>query len=148
MLENYLISIGLRCGTVKNFNTTILTDSRRKDNQHWYFLTPIKASDKGGELKEAVVTMAFPFVAQSTDTSDAEVIKRISPLIYSMKNALLCRLRKTVIVPTEEFKVIPFWANDGSGERNDRKDFAQNKVHIIQAKITINYRDYWLIPKK
>lgn len=148
MLENYLIQIGLRCGTVKNFNTTIVNDMRKKDVQHWYFLTPIKAGDKGGLLKEAVVTMALPFLAHNGETTEADVLKRISPLVENVKNTLLCKLRKTVIVPTFEFSIKPFWANETGNERTDRKDFAQTRVHIIQAKLTINYRDNWVTPKK
>jgi len=143
MLEGYLLKIGMKCGTVKNFSVVISDDMRRKDGQHWYFLTPVKISDKGNGLKECTVNIAFPFISIQGDISEQAVIERISPLLSGYEVELLKILRKTVIVPSFKFSVIPFWANE-SGQRNERKDFSENRIHIISANIIINYREHWL----
>ena len=142
MIENYLLKIGMRCGTVKNFNNTVSDDIRRKDGQHWYFLTPIKISDKGTGLKECTVNMAYPFLSEQADLTEQDVIKRLSPKIKEYEESLLNTLRKMVIVPSFTFSVIPFWANE-KGERLERKDSGNNRIHIINASLTIKYREHW-----
>jgi len=142
MVENFLLSIGMRCGTVKNFNNVIMEDLRMKDDQHWYFLTPIKSTDKATGLKECTVNLAYPFIAENTDISEQVVIERLSPLLSDYERDLLKILRKVVIVPSFTLSVIPFWANE-KGERTERKDFGQGRIHIISANLTIRYRETW-----
>ena len=143
MVENYLLQIGMRCGTVKNFNNSILRDMENNDGQHWYFLTPIKAFDKGNGLKECTVNMAYPFLNEETDTSEQIVIERLSPLMDGHQTDLLKILRKMLIVPSFTFSVVPFWANEKTSERNELKDFGSNRIHIINASIKILYRETW-----
>jgi hypothetical protein len=144
MLENFLLQIGMHCGTLKNFNTAILEDVRKNDYQHWYFLTPIKCNDKASGLKECTVQMAYPFLAANGEISEESSIKRISDLVPGYEAELLKVLRVKVIVPSFTLSVIPFWANDKGTERNERKDFAQTRIHIINASVTINFRESWL----
>lgn len=147
MLENFLLSIGMHCGTLKNFNNAILEDVRRNDYQHWYFLTPIKVNDIGSGLKECTVQMAYPFLTANGEISEEAAIKRISDLVPEYEAELLRVLRSRVIVPTFILSVIPFWANDKGTERNERKDFAQTRIHIINASVTINFRESWFACK-
>ena len=149
MIENYLIQIGFNCGTVKNFNNEILEDQRKKDSNHWYFLTPIKSTDSGNGLKEAKINMAYPFeVFEKTDVSEKEVIKRLSVNLKEYETELLKRLRqdRRLIVPPSMFTIsfIPFWANEKSSERMNRVDFGSNRIHIINVSLTIRYREEWL----
>lgn len=143
MIANYLIALGMRCGTVKNFNTAVLDDARKKDYQHWYFKTPIKATEKGGELKECVLDLAFPFIATKDDYSERDVIQRLTPTMKAMQEELVFELRKRVIVTQFTFTIIPFWANEKTAERIERKDFANIRLHILNAQLTVQYREHW-----
>ena len=143
MIEKFLLNIGMRCGTVKNFNSVVLEDVRLKDDQHWYFLTPIKSTDKASGLKECTVNLAFPFMSEKYDISEQVVIERISALMPSYESDLLAILRKVVIVPSFTFSVVPFWAYEKGTERTERKDFGQIRIHIINASLTIRYRESW-----
>jgi len=140
MLEQFLIEIGMKCGTVKNFNNAVMEDVRRSDFQHWYFATPFKTTDSGNGLKECTVNMAYPFLAVNGEISEQSAIKRISHLVPDFEAELLKALRVKVIVASHILSIIPFWANE-KGERNDRKDFAQTRIHIINASLTIRYRE-------
>ncbi len=142
MIENYLLQIGMKCGTVKNFATTINTDLRLKGLQHWYFLTPVKVSEKNDLLKEANLNLAFPFIATREDISEEVVLKRLALIIDDYKTELLKNLGKMLLIPNHIFTIIPFWANE-KGERNERKDFAQGSIHILNAQLTVRYRDGW-----
>lgn len=143
MIENFLLQIGMHCGTVKNFNSSILEDVRRNDFQHWYFLTPIKCTDKANGLKECTVQMAYPFLCANNEISEEAAIQRISDLVPEYEAELLKVLRQKVIAPSYTFSVIPFWANEKASERNERKDFAQTRVHIISGSVTIRFRENW-----
>jgi hypothetical protein len=146
MVEKYLLDIGMRCGSVKNFNASILEDMRLSKSQHWYFATPFKVTDKGGGLKECTVNMAYPFLAVNGEISEQEAIKRISPLIPEYEAALLKALRKgcsRLIVIPSQFYPVALWANEKGAERVDRKDFGAVRIHIISASLTIRYRDSW-----
>ena len=140
MIEDLLLQMGLKCGTVKNFSTTISEDIRKGDTQHWYFLTPLKTTENTSQLKEVTIKLAFPFLANREDLSEAIVYKRLTPLIDAYQNALISHLRKTFrIVIVNEFYPIAFWANE-KGERNERKVLGVESVHIFSASITIKYR--------
>lgn len=143
MLENFLLQIGMKCGTVKNFNSTIANDMRLNAKQHWYFLTPIKTKESGSLLKVATIQIAFPFLAIKEDISEADVIKRLTPLVPEYQNSLIANLRKMLIVPECTFSIIPFWANEKGTERNERKDFGNSTIHIINAQVTVKYRASW-----
>lgn len=141
MIEDILLKMGLKCGTVKNFSNTISDDIRKGDQQHWYFLTPIKTTETTSQLKECTVKMAFPFLANREDLSEALVYKRLTPFLATYEKELLKQLRKTFkIVTVTEFYPIAFWANE-KGERSDRKVLGVESVHIFQASVTIKYRD-------
>lgn len=142
MIERFLLDIGMHCGTVKNFSVAIAEDVRKKNFQHWYFLTPVKLSDSGNGLKECTVQMAFPFLAENGEITEEAAIKRLTDLIPDYERELLKALRKMVIVPSHTISVIPFWANE-QGQRNDRKDFAAFRIHIINASVTIKFRETW-----
>jgi hypothetical protein len=134
----------MRCGTVRNFNASILKDAKRGDFNHWYFKTPVKSTDKGGHLREATIDLAFPFIAKKEDDLEAEIIERLTPIMIEMQDELLATLNRTILTPNFNFSIIPFWANEKGSERNERKDFANTRVHIINAVITVNFRNYWL----
>lgn len=134
----------MKCGTVKNFSAMIENDMRQNSKQHWYFLTPIKISEKNGLIKEATVQMAFPFIATKDDISEASVLKRLTPKVAAYQDSLILNLRRMLIVPPSSvvFSIIPFWANE-KGERTERKDLGKSRVHIINAQITVKYREHW-----
>ena len=143
MIENYLIQIGMRGGSVKNFGLAIVEDSKKFDNQHWYFLTPIKVKDNGNGLKEATINLAYPFEVERDDVSEVEVLERLSGYMIDYETELLKQLRKILIVPSLTLSVVPFWANE-KGERVERKNFAQAAVHILSATATVKYREHWI----
>lgn len=141
MIENILLKMGLKCGTVKNFSNTISDDVRKAERQHWYFLTPIKTTETPSQLKEATIKLAFPFLANRDDLTEAVVYKRLTPFLATYENELLTQLRKQFkIVTVTEFYPIAFWANE-KGERSDRKVLGVESVHIFSASVTIKYRD-------
>jgi len=143
MIEKFLIDSGLKCGTLKNFNTQILEDARRGNSNHWYFLTPLKVVDKGGNgYKEVVINLAFPINAIQFDLTEQDAINRISEVKDSYENELIKFLQRTVQIPSYDFKVIPFWSND-KAPRTERTDFANVKIHILNAVLTIRYRESW-----
>jgi hypothetical protein len=143
MIEKFLIDSGLKCGTLKNFNTQILEDARRGNTNHWYFLTPLKVVDKGGNgYKEVVINLAYPINAIQADLTEQDAINRISEFKEQYESNLLTYLKKYMNVPTYDFKVIPFWSNDKT-PRTERTDFANVKIHILNAVLTIRYRDSW-----
>jgi hypothetical protein len=141
MIESFLIESGLGCGTVKNFSTEILKNVKLGVTDRWYFKTPIKVSSNG--LRTAVVDMAFPFLAKQTDVDEKTVLSRLELLRKDYEDDLLYFLRshKFIVPPdTANFSIIPFWATE-TGPRNDRKDFAGIRVHILNAVITVKYRN-------
>lgn len=143
MIEKYLIDLGLGCGTVKNFNNVVVENMRNKIAPRWYFKTPVKISGSG--LKSAVVNLAYPFHAMPTEVDESTAMVRLEAVRKNYEDDLLFILRKhKLIVPPDSanFIVIPFWATE-TGERNERKDFAQLRIHIISATITIKYRESW-----
>jgi hypothetical protein len=141
MIESVLLQMGLRCGTVKNFSNTISNDVRKGERQHWYFLTPIKTTETPSQLKECTIKMAFPFLANREDLSEALVYKRLTPFLATYEKELLKQLRKAFkIVTVTEFYPIAFWANE-KGERTERKVLGVESVHIFQASVTIKYRE-------
>jgi hypothetical protein len=140
MIEDILLQMGLRCGTVKNFSNVISDDIRKGDKQHWYFLTPLKSTENASQLKETTIKMAFPFLANREDLTEAHVYKRLTPLISTYENELKSHLGKIFrIVIINEFYPIAFWANE-KGERSDRKILGAGDVHIFHASVTIKYR--------
>jgi len=143
MIEKFLIDSGLKCGSLKNFNTQILEDARRGNSNHWYFLTPLKVVDKGGNgYKEVVINLAYPINAIQSDLTEQDAINRISDFKDSYESELIKFLQRTVQVPSYEFKVIPFWSND-KAPRTERADFANVKIHILNVVLTIRYRESW-----
>lgn len=133
----------MRCGSVKNFNASILEDMRLSKSQHWYFATPFKVAEKSGGLKECTVNMALPFIAERGDITEQSVIEKLSPIVPELEKELLKVLRKKLIVPAHTIAVIPFWANEKGSERVERKDFGTVRIHIINVSATILYRDSW-----
>jgi len=142
MIEKLLIGLGIKCGTVKNFNTAILEAARQNKLQSWYFLTPIKNKDNGSGYMEATINFAYPILSNIQDIDEASVLKRISIFDGDLKMELLNTLKKYVNVPTSTFSIIPFWANE-KGERIERKDFGNIRVHIINGILTVKYRESW-----
>lgn len=142
MLENYLLNIGMRCGTVKNFNNVIIDDMRKKDGQHWYFLTPVKIIGRASNLNEATVQIAYPFLATNSDLTEEDAIKRLTPVLPEFKNSLENELKKMLLLQSATYSLIPFWANE-KGDRTERKDFGQTRIHILNAQVTVRYRDSW-----
>ena len=67
ILEKLLIGLGIKCGTVKNFNTAILEAARQNKLQSWYFLTPIKNKDNGSGYMEATINFAYPILSNIQD---------------------------------------------------------------------------------
>lgn len=142
MIEKVLTDIGLKCGTVKNLSTVINEALRNNDSQSWYFLTPLKVKDNGSGLKEVTFNLAFPILATQDDISEQAVLSRISLYESGHEEALIKFLSKYFLIPSFTFAVVPFWSKD-SNERTERKDFANNKVHLISGNITLRYREKW-----
>jgi hypothetical protein len=142
MIEKFLLDIGMRCGTVKNFSVAIADDLRKGDGQHWYFLTPIKVTDGGNGLKTCTVNLAYPFISERGDVTEQDVFNRLYSLSTPYQIELINQLRKNVIVPSFTFSIVPFWAND-KGERTERKDFGGARIHILNAVVNVNYRLDW-----
>lgn len=144
MIEDLLIKAGLGCGSKKNFQSEILKNMKVPGVlPRWYFLTPIKHSGNG--LVTATINFAFPFVAKSTDTSDAIVLSRLENERKAYEDDLIHFIRSFgFIVPpdSQTFSIIPFWATETS-ERTERKDFAGLRIHILNAVITVKYRKSW-----
>lgn len=144
MIESYLIEAGLGCGTVKNFQTEILKNVKLGITDRWYFKTPIKVSGHG--LKTAVIDFAFPFLAKINDANEKDVLSRLEILRKDYEDDLIRFLRslKFIVPPdTANLTIIPFWAAE-KGERDERKDFAGIRVHILNANITVKYRNLCL----
>ena len=139
-MEEFLLAIGMQCGSVKNFSNLIIENMRTNAKQSWYFLTPIKSTGKVGGLKEATVSLAFPILTNRDDISEAAAYRRLTPMLKSHEAELLKALRQRVIAQTVEFFPITFWANS-DGQRTDRKNLSGAMVHILSAKIKITYRD-------
>lgn len=141
MIENFLIRSGFGCGTVKNFNTEIIKNMKLKNTDKWYFKTPLKISGVG--LKTVTIDMAFPFQPEKDEMEEKEAITRLSPDLQCYEDSLIFFFRKNnLIVSDASFSFIPFWANE-SGTRNERKDFAQLRIHILNAVVTLKYRETW-----
>ena len=142
MVENFLLKIGMKCGTVKNFNSTILNDMRLNGKQHWYFLTPIKTSEDNTGLKTSIINLAFPFISITEDISEADVYKRLTPKISSYRNDLLSTIRKTLNkTQLIYFYPVAFWANEKGTERNERKDSGNSTIHIFNVQLSIKWRE-------
>ena len=73
MIEDLLLGLGLKCGSLKKFNTQILEAARLQELQMWYFLTPIKSKDDGSGYKTATINVAFPILADNDDKNEAFV---------------------------------------------------------------------------
>jgi hypothetical protein len=142
MIEDLLIGLGLKCGTVKNFNTIIMDASRQNQLQMWYFLTPIKGKDNGSGYMEATINLAFPILAVQGDINEISALSRISEIEKTVKPELINLLKKWMNVPSSTFSIIPFWSNE-KGERNELKDFGNVRIHIINAVLTVKYRETW-----
>lgn len=142
MIEKMLIDSGCKCGTKKNLSTQISTDLKNGSGQHWYFLTPLKSIDKGGELKEVTVNFAFPFISQKGDISEQDVFSRISLIKNEYENGLINFIKKWFIIQTFNFSIIPFYGG-GSGERSELTNFGNNKIHLLNGVFTFRYREKW-----
>jgi hypothetical protein len=129
----------LGCGTQKNFATEIMKNIELNKSTRWYFKTPIKITGSG--LKSATVNLAYPFKFKETDIDEKAVLTRLEPERQAYEQDLLKFLRKFFIVPpdTANFVIVPFWANS-EGERNERKDFAGTRIHILSANIVVKFR--------
>lgn len=144
MIEKFLIDRGLGCGTVQNFSTEILKNTKHGKTDRWYFKTPVKLSGNG--LRSATLDMAFPFKKRETDIDEKTALSRLEILRKSYEDDLIAFLRQFFIVPpaTANFSLIPFWANE-AGYRDERKNFAGVCIHILNANIIVKYRESWLI---
>jgi hypothetical protein len=151
MIENYLIKSGLGCGTVKNFQTEVLKNVRLGNGERWYFKTPVIIEGNG--LKKATIYMAFPFLAQPDDYEEKAVLDRLELVRKDYENGLINFFRKNkFIIPPDEqkFSIIPFWAAEKlmaikQNGRDQRKDFAGIRIHILYADLTIKYRNLNLV---
>jgi hypothetical protein len=144
MIEQYLIKNGLGCGTVKKFNNEILKNVKLNVSDRWYFKTPVKISGHG--LRTATIDLAFPFLAKQNETDEKAVLSRLEENRKEYEDDLIRFLRRKFIVPpgTAIFTIIPFWATE-TGPRNERKDFGQIRLHIINAVVTVKYRESWFL---
>ena len=142
MIEKYLIDRGLDCGSVTSFVSDVLAKMEFNKSERWYFKTPIKVD--GYKYKTAVIDMAFPFVAIPTDIDEKSVLERIEANRAGYEDGLMNFLKRNFIVPpgSAKFSMIPFWATE-TGQRNERKDFAGVRIHIINAVVTVKYRETW-----
>jgi len=142
MIEQLLINSGLKCGSLKNFNTQILEDQRRATSNHWYFLTPIKVKDNGSGYKEATINFGFPLNVAKDEVDESKALLRISEIKTDYEKDLIKFLRTLFQVPSYEFSVHIFWANE-KGERTERKDIGNVRIHLLNGRVTVKYRDSW-----
>jgi len=147
MIENYLIEAGLGCGTKNNFKDEVLKSMKLHLESRWYFRTPVKVSGNG--LKTATLDMAFPFLALRNDTKDNEglVLSRLELTRKEYEDDLIYFLRKNkFIVPPDSanFSIIPFWAGE-AGYREELEDFNGIRIHILNAVVTVKYRNLCLV---
>lgn len=140
MIEKFLIDSRAKCGTKKNFSSQISDDLRTNSFQHWYFLTPLKVSDKGGNLKEVTINFAYPFLATKDDIEEIDVLKRLDSVKTECESALVKFLKKWFSVQSFTFSLIPFYGNE-TAERTERKDFGNNKIHLLNGVVTFRYRE-------
>ena len=142
MIEDLLLGIGLNCGTSKNFNTKIVEAVRRGSAQMWYFKTPVRSKDNGSGYMEAQIGLFFPVLSVASDISESEAIKRISDIKKEVVPQLIAILKKYVNIPASTVTIVPFWSNSLEN-RDERKDFANVRIHLIHALLTVKYRDSW-----
>lgn len=147
MIENYLIAAGLGCGTKKNFKDEVLKSMKLHLPSKWYFLTPVNVSGNG--LKSATLNMAFPFLALRYDsiTSEGDVLARLELTRKEYEDDLMKFLRanKFIVPPdTANFSIIPFWAGE-PGYREELEDFNGIRIHILNAVVTVKYRNLALV---
>jgi hypothetical protein len=143
MIENFLIESGLGCGTKNNFKDEVLKSMQLHLDSRWYFRTPIKVSGHG--LKTATLDMAFPFLALINDSKDNEetVLARLEIDRKEYEDDLMRFLRvKKFIAPPDSanFSIIPFWYGE-PGYRNEAEDFNGIRLHILNAVVTVKYRN-------
>jgi len=143
MIENYLIVAGLGCGTKANFKSEVLKNLKFGVLPRWYFRTPVKVSGNG--LKSASLDMAFPFLALRADTKDneGEVLTRLELVRKNYEDDLLKFFRSNgFITPPDSanFSIIPFWAGE-TGYREELEDFNGIRIHILNAVLTVKYRN-------
>ena len=143
MIEKFLIDSGCKCGTKKNFDTQITDDVRTNSFQHWYFLTPLKVSDKGGQLKEVTVNFAYPFLSEKEDISEQDVLSRLSLIKSEYEDGLVNFIKKWFIIQNFTFSIIAFYGG-GKEERTELTNFGNNQIHLLNAVITFRYRENWL----
>ncbi len=147
MIENYLIAAGLGCGTKKNFKDEIKKAMNLHLPSKWYFRTPVAVSGNG--LKTATLDLAFPFLALRYDsiTDEGTVLARLELTRKEYEDDLIKFLRSNrFIVPpdTANFSIIPFWAGE-PGYREELEDFNGIRIHIINAVVTVKYRNLVLV---
>jgi hypothetical protein len=142
MIEDLLIGLGLNCGTSKNFNTKIVEAVRRDALQMWYFKTPIRNKDNSSGYMEAQINLFFPVLAVASDISESVAITRLSDIQKEVTPQLIAMLKKFVNIPAATHTVVPFWSNN-LNERDERKDFANVRVHLIHLSLTVKYRESW-----
>jgi hypothetical protein len=143
MIENFLIASGLGCGTKNNFKDEVLKSMQLHLDSKWYFRTPVKVSGNG--LKSAVLDMAFPFLALINDTKDEEgtVLSRLELTRKDYEDDLIrfLRVKKFIVPPdTANFYLIPFWYGE-PGYRDELEDFNGIRLHILNAVVTVKYRN-------
>ena len=145
MIENYMILGGLGCGTKKHFAQVIITDLKKGVSPRWYFRTPIKYSGHG--LRTAVIDMAFPFISKNTDIDEKTILTRLEVDRKCYEDDLIAFLRKGgFIVPPDSavFAIVPNYSCK-TDARDERADFAGTRIHILNAVITVKYRESWFI---
>ena len=142
MLEKQLINSGMGCGTVKNFNSTILRAMKNDEDMKWYFLTPVKSKDNGSGYKEATVNFAFPIKADRDDISEKEVLLKLEENEIENTECLIKHLKKYFNVVSFTSSTIPFWSTNAV-ERLQLTDFANVKIHLLNVVVTVKYRESW-----
>jgi len=88
------------------------------------------------------LNMAFPFRAKLDEVTEKQALDRIELVRQDYEDDLMRFLRSlNLIVPpdTANFSIIPFFANESTGERTERKDLPI-RVHILNAVVTVKYR--------
>jgi len=140
MIEKFLINSGCKCGTKKNFSTVISDDLRIDDFQHWYFLTPLKVIGKQNGVMSTTINMAYPFIAEDGETTEEDVLKRISDEADDYKNGLKEFFNKWSISNDIEFSEIPFYGGSNA-ERTNLTTFGNNKIHLLNVIVKVSYRE-------
>lgn len=143
MIENYLLQNDFGCGSVKNFNTEIISRLEHDKVNRWYFSTPIRTSVNGG-LAECTLHLAFPFNAKKDETMESGVYASTTETAQKKYFDICKFFEQKFLVPKKAVTFVPFWSVSDSEKRTERNDFGNSRVHVLAVDLTLRYKESWI----